>query len=852
MARSFTGKDAKDLIASHESLLNGLRGVINAGEKLEASVKQAAEKALKDAGIGQQVMACIDEGWLDRPRSADTEALSVSLYRLIRAQPAIRQGKALDSAFTRQIEAAIRSLRPGASSLRWLFSSRDARQRAEDAYVILEDLLNGAYKQHVLTCFESIRSGGAVTAGEAESALDGHAEECRQCLIQSGAFPEQLKSMPRLAALLTSRRQAVSEYRQALDTSLQRQEKGKAAVAEAVRRMRSGQLAEALRTYDVDTLTQVRSGVRVKALRDNGYTTIADICSATPWNLASIHGISESSAWSLKEAANQIAAQVEQTCRLSISTDEKAPEASALIRALCAYRRVRETDEAYRSQLESQNAVVEDSLKALQPMQNVLGWLYATDQERSGFIRAFRKLSQPGCGDFAVQVRLFGSAVRSLAVPSAAEAWSEFTRDSIAYFNLLEELVPGALGNGDTLYGLPEDLAREIQDQTYFSQGLKVTLRRYQEWGVKYILHQGNALLGDEMGLGKTIQAIAAMVSLRNTGATHFIVVCPASVLPNWCREVDSKSRLRATKVHGTGREAAFRSWLQTGGVAVTTYETTGIFKCPEGFMADLLVVDEAHYIKNDSAQRSKRVRALAAHARRLLFMTGTALENKVAEMLSLIEVLKPSIAAQARPIAYMSAAPLFRQTVAPVYYRRKREDVLTELPAITESKEWCELLPEEEKQYEDAVLLKEMHAIRKVSWAVGDLSLSSKARRMQEIIEAAEEDGRKVLVFSFYLETIRSISLFLGSRCTQPISGSTPPERRQEIIDSFEKMPAGSVLLAQIQAGGTGLNIQSASVVIICEPQLKPSTETQAISRAYRMGHIILAFLSKEKTRGN
>jgi SNF2 family DNA or RNA helicase len=105
------------------------------------------------------------------------------------------------------------------------------------------------------------------------------------------------------------------------------------------------------------------------------------------------------------------------------------------------------------------------------------------------------------------------------------------------------------------------------------------------------------------------------------------------------------------------------------------------------------------------------------------------------------------------------------------------------------------------------------------------------------EIINEATEEGRKVIVFSFFLDTIRKITNHLGHQCYGPINGSISPQRRQEIIDEFDTAPAGSVLAAQIQAGGTGLNIQSASVVIICEPQFKPSIENQAISRAYRMG---------------
>ena len=162
---------------------------------------------------------------------------------------------------------------------------------------------------------------------------------------------------------------------------------------------------------------------------------------------------------------------------------------------------------------------------------------------------------------------------------------------------------------------------------------------------------------------------------------------------------------------------------------------------------------------------------------------------------------------------------------------------MLTELPELIENQEWCTLLPQEEAIYENAVLGKQYNEARRVSWNVNDLSNSSKASRMLELIEEAESEGRKVIVFSFFLDTIRKLSLLLGSKCTDPINGSVSPQRRQEIIDNFDRAPAGTVLLAQIQAGGTGLNIQSASVVILCEPQFKPSIENQAISRAYRMG---------------
>ena len=393
------------------------------------------------------------------------------------------------------------------------------------------------------------------------------------------------------------------------------------------------------------------------------------------------------------------------------------------------------------------------------------------------------------------------------------------------------------LGNDNGIYGLPEDLAHEIQNEPFYPEGLRCELRRYQEWGVKYALHQQRVLLGDEMGLGKTVQAIAVMVSLRNTGAERFVVVCPASVLSNWCREISKHSDLTVSMVHGTKKEAALNSWKQSGGVAVTTYETTGFFSDNYSSKLDMMVVDEAHYIKNTEARRSMNVRKLCAKSEKLLFMTGTAIENRVDEMISLIQVLRPEIAERVKSLAFMSGAPQFREAVAPVYYRRRREDVLTELPELTESFEWCTLGKEEEALYEQAVINQKYADARRVSWAVDDLALSSKARRLSELLDEAGDDGRKVIVFSFFLDTVNKISRMLGERCVGPINGSVPPQRRQEMIDEFDKASEGAVLTAQIQSGGTGLNIQSASVIVICEPQFKPSIENQAISRAYRMG---------------
>ena len=417
------------------------------------------------------------------------------------------------------------------------------------------------------------------------------------------------------------------------------------------------------------------------------------------------------------------------------------------------------------------------------------------------------------------------------------EAWSLFSADPISYYTSIEKIAPGVLGNDDTKYGLPEELAKDVNEQSVSLEGLNCTLRRYQEWGVKYALRQERVLLGDEMGLGKTVQAIAVMASLKNTGATHFLVVCPASLITNWCREIAKFCSIPVVRIHGSDREAAIEKWKDEGGAGVTTYETTGYFTFDEEYKFNLLIVDEAHYIKNKEAQRTRNTLNISKHADRMLFMTGTAMENNVDEMITLMSYLKPDISSSVKKLSFMSAAKQFRDKIAPVYYRRKREDVLKELPEKIETREWCTLGPEEEKIYEDFTRKKKFMDMRRVSWNIDDLTLSAKANRLREIAEEAEEDGRKILVFSFFLDTIEKVSSLFGDKCMPYINGALTPEKRQSIIDDFEKAPAGTILPAQIQSGGTGLNIQSASVVVICEPQLKPSIENQAISRAYRMG---------------
>lgn len=614
-------------------------------------------------------------------------------------------------------------------------------------------------------------------------------------------------------------------------------EKYQISVKEAMDHYVATEVLKLMRDIPIEEVNRDKRGIRVKALRESGFLTYADILTAFVYQLAAVRGISEDGARIIKKIVSDASTTASKTTKLKLSVDNKTTYTTNIVVTLFQYQRAQQLTSIGEELVKQYSDDVNHALDNIQASTGFFRWLFSSKEKKKKAIDAYHFLQESLQGTYGTEAEKLFEENKNLEDCSENDAWSAFQSQPIQYINIIENVVPGILGNSDAVYGLPEDLAREVQEECFFPDGLLCELRRYQEWGVKYILHQGRVLLGDEMGLGKTIQAIASMVSLKNTGATHFVVLCPASVIINWCREIQKFSRLRAIKVHGSGRLSALQEWIETGGVAVTTYETTAYFKMPEQFRYTLLVVDEAHYIKNPEANRSANTKNIAAHAERILFMTGTALENNVDEMVNLIKILQPAIAQQISGMKMLASAPQFREKVAPVYYRRKREDVLTELPELLENEEWCQLGAEEEREYETAVLSKNYNATRRVSWNVDDLQHSGKAKRMLEIIEEAKSEDRKVIVFSFYLDTIRKIADLFGNQCTEPINGSITPTRRQEIIDEFDQAPAGQVLVAQIIAGGTGLNIQSASVVILCEPQLKPSIENQAISRAYRMG---------------
>lgn len=591
-----------------------------------------------------------------------------------------------------------------------------------------------------------------------------------------------------------------------------------------------------LEAMDIEHINKAKQGIRVSLLRSAGIQNVYQASKLTFRQICDIDGLGEQSAQKIMDTIKQITRNTRQTLRVRIRVDTPSKADDALIRALYLLIHSRPLRKTCEGVYQTNHAPVQQEIMLAKQSLSGFGWLFRSKAAKEQILAGVESLSARLCGEFGSGVLLenYGK-VESV---TAAEYWADYQNNASAYYAELEKLGLQWGKNDTAPGGLPAQLAAEIEAQTLDLRHLKATLRNYQTFGTKYIVHQKKTLLGDEMGLGKTIQAIAAMAALKAEGKSHFMVVCPASVLVNWCREIEKHSTLEVTKVHGNDEEALLH-WRENGDVAVTTYESISRFRLPERFRISMVVTDEAHYVKNPETQRTKALLKLLEKTEYTLFMSGTPLENRVEEMCFLVGCLQPEIAKALENVKYLSTAEQFRQQLAPVYLRRTREDVLQELPDLIEKEQWCVLKEQEQQDYYDAVMSGNFMAIRQVSWQVEDLKGSSKAARLLELCEQAKEQNRKVIVFSFFRSTLQKVTQLLGERCMEPITGSISPQRRQEIVDEFAKAENGAVLVSQVQAGGAGLNIQSASVIIFCEPQIKPSIENQAISRAYRMGQV-------------
>ncbi|MFD7380523.1 DEAD/DEAH box helicase [Streptomyces anulatus] len=598
-----------------------------------------------------------------------------------------------------------------------------------------------------------------------------------------------------------------------------------------------------LAAIPVSRLKDVTEGrLRLGALEQAGFGTVGQVHGTHRYELRQLPGVGAHTADQALAAAAQIAHAVRDTVSVRIDVDAPDDTSTALVVAL---HRLVEAGADARRAVDAARRLTErlgPAVAAAGPAGSRLRMLF-TGREARARVREAVDSVRATVAD-AVERELpvlFAQASADLlrSPASPAEAWVDFELRSAEYYSLLAEL-SGSGPDRDAAEGfLPAGIADRVRALRLDDTRLRVSLRGYQAFGARFALTQKRVVIGDEMGLGKTVQAIAALAHLAAHGESHFLVVCPASVLINWTREIRARSTLRAVPVHGAERSEAFADWRETGGVAVTTFDALHLL--PEGAATEvrpgMLVVDEAHFVKNPEARRSRAVAGWAEHVERVLFLTGTPMENRVEEFRSLVRQLRPELAPSVSGTHGAAGSRAFRRAVAPAYLRRNQVDVLAELPALVQVDEWEEFGPEDRAAYREAVASGRFMRMRRAAYAVPESS--AKLERLRELVDEARETGLKVVVFSYFREVLATVGDALGPDVFGPLSGNVPPARRQELVDAFSAADGHAVLLSQIQAGGTGLNMQAASVVILCEPQVKPTLEHQAVARAHRMGQV-------------
>ncbi|WP_405596474.1 DEAD/DEAH box helicase [Streptomyces sp. NBC_01410] len=437
--------------------------------------------------------------------------------------------------------------------------------------------------------------------------------------------------------------------------------------------------------------------------------------------------------------------------------------------------------------------------------------------------------------------------------------------------------------DGETVEAVPTGALASLRDRLVAAStpvaapsGLAATLRDYQLRGLAWLDLMTSLGLGgclaDDMGLGKTVTLIALHLH-RDRGAPT-LVVCPASLLGNWQREIERFAPgVPVHRFHGADRTLP----ALDGGFVLTTYGT--MRTSAEQLAAHtwgMVVADEAQHVKNPFSATAKALRTIPAPAR--VALTGTPVENNLSELWALLDwttpgLLGPLKAFRSRHARLVEngededAVERLSRLVRPFLLRRKKSDpgIVPELPPKTESDHPVALTREQASLYE-AVVREAMAAIEgaegiarrgrvmklltglkqicnhpaqflkedtaRLSGRSGKLSL------LDELVETIISEDGSVLVFTQYVSMARILSAHLTSRAipSQLLHGGTPVAERERMVDRFQSGEV-PVFLLSLKAAGTGLNLTRAGHVIHFDRWWNPAVEEQATDRAYRIG---------------
>ena len=418
---------------------------------------------------------------------------------------------------------------------------------------------------------------------------------------------------------------------------------------------------------------------------------------------------------------------------------------------------------------------------------------------------------------------------------------------------------------GDVLQKIVQKLVNNDFKRSVTPKSFNGILRKYQKEGFKWLNELSElgfgGILADDMGLGKTIQVITFVLSKRSKKT---LIITPTSVLYNWKDEFERFApNVRVGLVHGTkAQRDRMLSEIKKYDVLITTY---GTLKNDENeyekLQFDYCIIDEGQNIKNPTSKTTLSVKKINSKCN--FALTGTPIENNLMELWSIFDFVMPGFLFtkerfKGKFIQNKNTEEL-KSLITPFILRRVKEDVLDELPEKIEKKYLVDMTTKQKSIYKSYVKeIKEklksskgntnmLTFITKLREVCLDPSLimddynggSGKINALMELLDNYIAGNKKILVFSQFTSALKNIEKNLEEVGINYIylDGSIGSKERGELVKKFNEDPLISVFLISLKAGGVGLNLTSASVVIHFDPWWNPAIENQATDRAHRFG---------------
>ena len=469
------------------------------------------------------------------------------------------------------------------------------------------------------------------------------------------------------------------------------------------------------------------------------------------------------------------------------------------------------------------------------------------------------------------------------------------------YLDSLFKEGPGITFYRDQLFKAVVRGMKAVEDSDFAVPScLQTVLRGYQKLGFRWLRtldsYGFGGILADDMGLGKTVQMIALFVDEYASGKDagtkeRSLIVCPASLVYNWENEFQKFApMLKVQAVAGTAqeREEVFASLDEGCQVLITSYDLLKRdMKHYESMSFRFQVIDEAQYIKNAATQSARAVKAIRARTR--FALTGTPIENRLGELWSIFDYLMPGFLFTYARFKKIYESPIVRESdpeavsnlkrlIGPFVLRRVKKDVLKELPDKLETAVYSRLQGQQKELYtaNAAKLKEELESGGDAVYEKGKIQILAELTRLRQIccdpalcyenyrggsakletcmdlIRNGVNGGHKILLFSQFTSMLRVIEKRLSQEeiACYTLTGSTPKEERLRMVDSFHTDPV-PVFLISLKAGGTGLNLTAADMVIHYDPWWNVAAQNQATDRAHRIGQEKQVSVFKLITKG-